>query len=84
MRRRKVAPATDSDTTPSRGAQVQWASETGAHGMPIPQELERLGWHRLAEHPLLRGTWLMEAINDQQSTVRGSKLKVISDTRGPR
>ncbi len=40
---------------------LQWASETGAQGMPIPQELEELGWHRLSEHPLFRGTWLMEA-----------------------
>jgi len=39
---------------------LQWASESGAHGMPIPQELESMGWHRLAEHPLFRGTWLME------------------------
>jgi hypothetical protein len=28
--------------------------------MPAPQELERFGWHRLAEHPLFHGTWLME------------------------
>jgi hypothetical protein len=28
--------------------------------MPIPEELERLGWHRLTEHPLFCGTWLME------------------------
>lgn len=39
---------------------LQWASETGAHGMPVPQELEKVGWHRSAEHPLFRGTWLME------------------------
>ena len=39
---------------------LQWASETGAHGMPVPQELERMGWLRLAEHPLFHGTWLME------------------------
>lgn len=39
---------------------LQWASETGAHGMPVPQELERKGWHRLTEHPLFHGTWLME------------------------
>ena len=39
---------------------LQWASETGAHGMPVPEELERVGWHRLAEHPLFHGTWLME------------------------
>ena len=40
---------------------LQWASETGAQGMAIPQELEKLGWHRLSEHPLFHGTWLMEA-----------------------
>jgi hypothetical protein len=28
--------------------------------MPVPHELESMGWHRLAEHPLFRGTWLME------------------------
>jgi hypothetical protein len=39
---------------------LQWASETGAHGMPVPQELERMGWLRRAEHPLFQGTWLME------------------------
>jgi len=39
---------------------LQWASETGAHGMPIPHDLEGRGWHRLAEHPLFHGTWLME------------------------
>jgi len=57
--------------TPDRGSRavtgstgavlLQWASESGAHGMPVPQELERLGWQRSAEHPLFRGTWLMEA-----------------------
>jgi hypothetical protein len=58
--------------------------------MPIPQELERLGWHRLAEHPLLRGTWLMETVEDQQSandrpsTVQSSKLKVMGDRRSSR
>jgi hypothetical protein len=50
--------------TPSSGAGcavlLQWASETGAHGMPVPHELEGRGWHRLAEHPLFHGTWLME------------------------
>jgi hypothetical protein len=39
---------------------LQWASETGAHGMPAPQDLESKGWHRLARHPLFQGTWLME------------------------
>ena len=39
---------------------LQWASETGAHGMPMPQDLEQMGWHRSAEHPLFQGTWLME------------------------
>jgi hypothetical protein len=39
---------------------LQWASETGAHGMPVPYDLERSGWHRLAKHPLFEGTWLME------------------------
>ena len=50
--------------TPSSGAGstvlLQWASETGAHGMPVPHELEGRGWHRLAEHPIFHGTWLME------------------------
>jgi hypothetical protein len=50
--------------SPSSGAGstvlLQWASETGAHGMPVPDELEGRGWHRLAEHPLFHGTWLME------------------------
>lgn len=51
-------PAVSSHTTDA--VLLQWASETGAHGMPIPQELEQMGWLRLAEHPLFHGTWLME------------------------
>jgi hypothetical protein len=52
--------AQSSSTSDSGALLLQWASESGAHGMPVPQELERMGWHRLAEHPLFRGTWLME------------------------
>ena len=51
---------------------LQWASETGAQGMPIPQELEKRGWHRLSEHPLFHGTWLMEA-EPRQSVTRGTR-----------
>jgi hypothetical protein len=29
--------------------------------MPLPQDLEKQGWRRSAQHPLFRGTWLMEA-----------------------
>lgn len=57
MRRLTVPAQSSSD---SGALLLQWASESGAHGMPVPQELERMGWHRLAEHPLFRGTWLME------------------------
>ncbi len=57
MRRMTVQAQSSSD---SGALLLQWASESGAHGMPVPQELERMGWHRLAEHPLFRGTWLME------------------------
>jgi hypothetical protein len=39
---------------------LQWASETGAHGMPMPRDLEQMGWRRAAAHPLFEGTWLME------------------------
>jgi len=91
MRRRsKVGPVAPSEAIPPVDAHVRWASETGAHGMPVPQELERLGWHRLAEHPLLRGTWLMEtaeeqqAVNHRPSKAQGSKLKVIGGSRGSR
>ena len=58
--RRPAAPNRPSEPNPINRMLLQWASETGAHGMPIPEELERLGWHRLTEHPLFRGTWLME------------------------
>jgi hypothetical protein len=60
----RIGPDREASETPpwrTTGATLlQWASETGAHGMPAPQELERFGWHRLAEHPLFQGTWLME------------------------
>ncbi len=59
MRQNRVETATP-PWPESRTTLLQWASETGAHGMPAPQELERCGWHRLAEHPLFQGTWLME------------------------
>ena len=59
--RRPAAPHPPSATNPHYRVPLQWASETGAHGMPIPEELERLGWRRLTEHPLFRGTWLMES-----------------------
>ena len=59
MKRTQVSCAVTSRT--SEAVFLQWASETGAQGMPIPQELEKLGWHRLSEHPLFHGTWLMQA-----------------------
>ena len=59
MKRAQVSCAVTSCT--SEAVFLQWASETGAQGMAIPQELEKLGWHRLSEHPLFHGTWLMEA-----------------------
>ncbi len=66
-----------STVTPSSGAGsavlLQWASETGAHGMPVPQELEGRGWHRLAEHPLFHGTWLMET-PEEAALVRVTQL----------
>jgi len=52
--------AAQTPTADSGAVLLRWASEDGAHGMPVPQELEEMGWHRLAEHPLFRGTWLME------------------------
>ena len=58
MKRVRRALATTAETRDA--VLLQWASETGAHGMPVPEELERIGWHRLAEHPLFHGTWLME------------------------
>jgi hypothetical protein len=57
---RRVTTTPTPATSDSGALLLQWASESGAHGMPVPQELERMGWHRLAEHPLFRGTWLME------------------------
>lgn len=61
MRRpRAIRPKGGARPHPGAAVLLQWASETGAHGMPAPQDLEKLGWHRLAEHPLFRGTWLME------------------------
>ena len=59
MKRTQASRAVPAST--SEAVFLQWASETGAEGMPIPQELEKLGWHRLSEHPLFHGTWLMEA-----------------------
>lgn len=59
MKRTQASRAVSSST--SEAVFLQWASETGAQGMPIPQELEKLGWQRLSEHPLFHGTWLMEA-----------------------
>jgi hypothetical protein len=59
MKQTQVSYALTSRT--SEAVFLQWASETGAQGMPIPRELEQLGWHRLSEHPLFHGTWLMEA-----------------------
>jgi len=59
MKRTQASRAVSAST--SEAVFLQWASETGAEGMPNPQELEKLGWHRLSEHPLFHGTWLMEA-----------------------
>ena len=58
--RQPAAPNPQSQPNPNNRMMLQWASETGAHGMPIPEEVERLGGRRLTEHPLLHGTWLME------------------------
>ena len=38
---------------------LRWASDSGAQGMPHPEELEYLGWKRLREHPSYAGVWLM-------------------------
>ena len=62
-RRRAGVRRTSKSVTVTRTGEallLQWASETGAHGMPMPQDLEQMGWHRSAEHPLFQGTWLME------------------------
>jgi hypothetical protein len=66
---------------------LQWASETGAHGMPIPRELEGRGWHRLAEHPLFHGTWLMETPEAEpvpSSPVPRSRTRRKPGALGPR
>jgi hypothetical protein len=37
-----------------------WASETRAHSMPTPEELEAQGYVKLRPHPWYTGTWLMK------------------------
>jgi len=37
----------------------RWASESRAHGLPTPTELEFIGWTRVAQHPLYEQSWLM-------------------------
>jgi hypothetical protein len=36
-----------------------WASETGAHSMPTPEELKAQGYVKLRPHPWYEGAWLM-------------------------
>jgi hypothetical protein len=38
----------------------QWANEEGTSGMPLPEELERQGWVRVAQHPRWVKSWLMK------------------------
>jgi hypothetical protein len=61
---------------------LQWASETGAHGMPVPQDLEKVGWHRSAEHPLFRGTWLMETLEAPRVLPPPARSRLRSVPRG--
>ena len=37
-----------------------WASETRAHSMPTPEELEAVGYVKLRRHPWYAGAWLMK------------------------
>lgn len=37
----------------------RWANEQGEHGMPYPEELEWLGYVRVARHPANPTSWLM-------------------------
>ena len=46
----------------------QWASETRAHGMPTPEELEAQGWTRLSESPRWPGSWWMWKRNEEATT----------------
>ena len=53
----------DASLSPASGearAEFRWASETGAHGMPHPEELEYLGFVRVARHPRWPSSWLMK------------------------
>lgn len=44
----------------------RWASETGAHGMPHPEEAEYLGYVKCSHHPRYEGTWLMRKEEDDE------------------
>lgn len=44
--------------------EVRWANETGAQGMPRPEDLEAQGWYRVGNHPLYRTSWLMRRDDD--------------------
>jgi len=39
--------------------EYRWAHESGAQGMPTPDELEAQGWVRVHFHPNYRRSWLM-------------------------
>lgn len=36
----------------------RWASETGAQGMPFPEEVEWLGYQRVGQDPRFPTSWL--------------------------
>ena len=44
---------------PGTVAEFRWASETGAAGLPAIEELEYLGYRRMAQHPIYPKSWLM-------------------------
>ena len=52
-------------------AEFRWASETGEVGLPALEELEYLGYRRMAQHPVYPRSWLMrrdcqEGLNDDR------------------
>ena len=42
-----------------------WASNTRAHGMQTPEEMEAQGWTRLSESPRWPGSWWMWKRNEE-------------------
>ena len=45
-------------------AAFRWANEHGAAGLPYPEELEYLGYAKVARHRLFFHSWLMRRVED--------------------